>query len=121
MFVKACRFLFLVMSVTSNITFVISPLDESRFLLWMREFAIPALFCREDTFIDYSLKKVIEIAGETPSPEHGLSIALQVQFRSKEDAYRWTNKNLDSVLVRFHSEFGPEAAFFITLLENIEV
>lgn len=107
------------MAVVYNITFVISPDRESDFIGWLRSEAVPILFASDAGAVNPRLHTVIEVGGEKPGPEHGLSMALQAEFDSEESAGRWNDEVLPSVLRDFHSSFGPHALFFTTLLQVV--
>lgn len=101
---------------TYNITFVMSPHVEEDFKSWLKSEAISAnltlLTSRS------RLQKVVEIGGEKPGSDHGLSIALQIDFQSKEEADKWNTAALPTLLRQFMEKFGPSTAYFTTLLET---
>ena len=107
------------MTYTYNITFVIAPSDEQKLLAWIRTEALPALFNPESPARNAALRKVVEAGGEKPGPEHGLSIALHAEFESESLAREWNDRILIPALGSFHSQFGRNALFFVTLLENL--
>ena len=107
------------MSVIINITFLINPLNEEKILSWVRASMLPMLFNPESPARNCALRKVIEVGGEVPSPEHGLSIALQAEFENQEEVRKWNSTFLESALGDYHLNFGPESLFFVTLLENL--
>ncbi|MDE6096614.1 MAG: DUF4286 family protein [Muribaculaceae bacterium] len=100
-----------------NITFVMSPDSEERFYGWLRESALPVLMAGEFPPSDPRIHKVVETGGEKPGPEHGLSMALHVEFPTEEAAHEWHDTRLPQALADFNRKFGPYAAFFITMLE----
>lgn len=106
------------MVFTVNVTFVMAHEQQGRFLKWMKEECLPLLFGDGSTGHAPRLQTVVEAGGEKPGPEHGLSIALQADFRSEEAAHDWNNSNLPEALKAFHANFGPHALFFVTLLES---
>lgn len=99
-----------------NITFVIIPDREPDFIRWVRHEAIPALFGEETGAYSPRLQTVVEAGGEKPKPDHGLSIALQAEFPSEGAAHEWHDSRLPDVVGAFMRTFGPDAAFFTTLL-----
>lgn len=101
-----------------NVTFVMAHEQRRRFLSWMKEKAMPLLFGNDMTGCDPRLQTVIEVGGEVPGPEHGLSIALQADFLTSEAAHDWNDRVLPPVLAAYHSQFGPHALFFVTLLHS---
>lgn len=105
------------MDYVYNITFVMLPNEGERFLTWMRSEAVPRLFGESSKALEPRVQTVIEAGGEKPAADHGLSIALQAMFSSKEEAYEWHDSSLPAVLGEFTSKFGPNALFFTTLLE----
>lgn len=104
-----------------NITFIIAPEERDRFLSWMRGSTSQTLFAGESPARNPRLQTVIEAGGEKPDPEHGLSIALSAEFETEMMAHEWHDTVLPGVLGDFHSEFAPQAAFFITLLEILSL
>lgn len=102
-----------------NVTFVMAHEQHRRFLDWMQGEVVPALFGEDVAVHNPRLQTVIEVGGEKPGPEHGLSIALQADFDSEESAHGWNDTYLPGVLAGYHSEFGPQALFFVTLLESV--
>lgn len=91
-----------------------SPHAESQFIDWLSKTVRPIL----ENHLTTKLQKVVEIGGETPGPDHGLSIALQIDFPGKSIADNWADDNLPTILNSFMRQFGPNAAFFTTLLES---
>ena len=106
---------------TYNITFIVSPQREDQLLDYIRQELIGALFNPESPARNPELKKVVEAGGEKPGPEHGLSIALSATFPSEETAQLWNDHILVPALGDFHLNFGQDALFFITLLENLNI
>ena len=113
---------------TLNITFVMSPHMETQFKDWLATNVRPsldshlsALKSPLSTFkspLSARLQKVVEVGGEKPGPDHGLSIALQLDFPDKQTADIWADGNLPGTLGSFMQHFGPNAAYFTTLLES---
>lgn len=101
-----------------NITFVMAHGQEARFLKWMREEAAGVMFLSEMAECNPRLHTVLEAGGEKPGPDHGLSIALQLDFATEEAAHSWHDNALPPVLRDYHQKFGPHALFFITLLKQ---
>ena len=118
MFSEACRFFIM---FTYNITFVTAPHREQELTDYLRKNLIPALFNSSSPALNPELKKVVEIGGESPDSEHGLSIALSASFVSLDEANSWYDNTLEPALHDLHLKFGPYALFFITLLENLEI
>lgn len=106
---------------TYNITFALAPDKENEFIDYLRRKFIPAIFGSESAARNPELKKVVEIGGEKPHPEQGLSIALSAEFPSVETAHVWNHHTLAPALQEFHLKFGQHALFFATLLENITI
>ena len=109
------------MTYSLNITFVMAPSEQNRFLSWMRAHALPLLFFEGSPARSPRLQQVVEVGGEAPAPDHGLSIALQSEFESVAAAHQWSDTVLAPVLGAFTREFGPHAAFFSTMLENLDL
>ena len=106
---------------TLNITFVMSPLMETQFKDWLATNVRPSLDFHLSAIkypLSARLQKVVEVGGEKPGPDHGLSMALQLDFPDKQTADIWEVSFLKPVLDGFMKEFGPGAAFFTTLLET---
>lgn len=101
---------------TLNITFVMPPQVETQFREWLTSRFSP--LCSINSPLSARLQKVVEIGGEAPGPEHGLSIALQVDFPDKPSADAWSDSRLPEILGSFMAQFGPGAAYFTTLLES---
>lgn len=101
---------------TLNITFVMSPQVETQFRDWLtsRFSSLSTL----NSLLHARLQKVVEVGGEVPGPEHGLSMALQVDFPDKSSADSWADSSLPEILGSYMSQFGPAAAYFTTLLES---
>ena len=118
MFSEACRFFIM---FTYNVTFVIAPDRENELTDYLRTELIPVVFNSESPARNPELKKVVEIGGESPDPEHGLSIALSVSFVSIDAAHSWNDNTLVPALQDFHLRFGSHALFFVTLLQNLEI
>lgn len=106
---------------TYNTTFVVSQEKENELLIYLRRELIPVLFSNESPAKNPELKKLIEVGGEKPGEDHGLSIALAASFDSEEEAYLWNDNILLPSLEFFHSKFGNHALFFVTLLENLDI
>ena len=106
------------MKYSYNITFVVAPQEEARLLHYLHGQLIPELEKGENAPQNPDLKKVIEIGGEKPDPEHGLSVALSVGFDSEEKARTWYADVLLAALTSFHEEFGDQGMYFITMLEH---
>ena len=106
---------------TYNITFVVSQEREDELLKYIREELLQKLFNPESPARNPELRKVVETGGEKPGPEHGLSIALAATFPKEETAHLWNDNILLPSLGNFHPKFGPEALFFVTLLENLSI
>ncbi len=102
-----------------NITFVLAPDAGERFLDWLRSSAMPAIMNTAYSAANPRLQTVVEAGGEKPGPEHGLSMALHVEFETEEKAHVWHDAVLPGVLGDFNRNFGPHAAFFITLLKKL--
>lgn len=107
------------MSYIYNVTFVISPAVEGKFLDWVRDSLLSALFNAESPARNAALRKVIEAGGEKPGEDHGVSIALHAEFENESDARKWHDIFLAPELGKFTTDFGPDAVFFITLLESL--
>ena len=104
---------------TCNITFVASPDKEPELLAFLRQELIPRIFNDKAPALSPELRKVVEVGGEKPDAEHGVSIALAATFPN-EDEYRFWNEDvLLPALQDFHKKFGNNALYFITLLENL--
>ena len=120
MFLEHTVFYFIEM-YTCNITFVVASEREEELLIYIRKELVPKLFNPESPARNPELKKLVEAGGEKPGPDHGLSIALAAAFPSEETAHLWNDHILIPALGEFHSKFGDQALFFVTLLENIEI
>ena len=106
---------------TYNITFVTGLPGEKELLDYLQNKLIPLVLSSESSAYAPELKKIVEVGGETPNPDHGVSVALSVAFQSMEDAHEWHDRTLLPALKHFHLTFGTQAVFFITLLENISL
>ncbi len=104
-----------------NITFVMLPEAKERFLDWIRTSALPHLMNPVYSASEPMLQEVVEVGGEKPSPEHGLSMALHLKFATQKEAHSWHDSLLPEVLAGFNRKFSPHAAFFITLLETVSL
>lgn len=102
-----------------NTTFVIHPEQREKFLSWMRSEAIAALFNAQSAAAAPRLQTVAEVCGQAPDPTHGLSIALQAEFQSPDEAHTWINDNFAPVAGKYTEKFGPHALYFQTLLETL--
>lgn len=102
-----------------NITFVMAREQGHRFIDWISTHAVPALFGEGSAAVSYRMQEVVESGGEKPGPEHGLSMALQAEFNSEEDAHDWNDRLLPAVLGEYHRQFGPHVAFFTTLMKVV--
>lgn len=107
------------MAYIYNITFVAAPSQEVDFMKWLRSEALPKLFNAESPAREPRIQTVIEAGGEKPGPDHGISVALQAQFYSEQEAHAWNDNILPGALAGFHKQFGPHAAFFVTLLQTL--
>ena len=103
-----------------NITFVIEPHKEESLRKYLIDELMPVLFNPESPAKSPELRKVVEIGGEKPDPEHGLSIALSASFDSLEVAHKWDKEILLPALGDFHLKFGPHGLYFETILEKIQ-
>ena len=103
---------------TYNVTFVMSPQVETTFLAWLHGEQALSNLRSDSTVAALRLQKVVEVSGKIPGPDHGLSIALQADFESKEAADKWGEDALPTLLGEFMAKFGPSAAYFTTLLET---
>ena len=102
-----------------NITFVIAPDSEGLFVEWVRNKLLADLFNPESPATNPAVCKVIEAGGEQPGEDHGVSIAVSAEFDFEDDARRWHDIFLAPALGRFTSTFGPDAAYFVTLLKSL--
>ena len=102
-----------------NVTFVVPPEREPDLLDWLQTEVPPLLFNPFSPAMNGEIRKVIEINGETPAPENGSNIALQATFETENNAHEWFSDFLPNSLNDFRNKFGDQAAFFITLLEEI--
>lgn len=91
-----------------------SPNVETQFKDWLN-----ASLSSLNASLPTRMQKVVEIGGEIPGPDHGLSIALQVDFPDKDAADNWEDSNLHNIAGAFMAQFGPSAAYFTTLLEAV--
>ena len=82
---------------------------------------LPKIQTEEFTEINPQLRKVVVVSGKKPEPEHGVSIALSLEFKSEKTGYKWHDTVLNGALEVFRNRFGQEAFYFITLLENIPI
>ncbi|MBD5356243.1 MAG: DUF4286 family protein [Bacteroides sp.] len=102
---------------TYNITFVMGPQEEETFIIWLHQ-AASAKDSELKDAENLRLQKVIRIGGEKPDADHGLSIALQADFTSELAAEKWGEIVIPKLTGAFMAKFGPNAAFFTTLLET---
>ena len=101
---------------TYNITFVVDPAKETHMITYIKEDLLPKIFNGSQK---PEIKKVIEAGGEKPGPEHGLSMALAMNFDTEEKAHLWHDHELIPALEDFNAKFGTNALYFITLLEEV--
>lgn len=106
-------------SIIYNITFVVNPEVEALFLGWVRGSLLNELFNEDSPARNAALRKVIEAGGEKPGEDHGLSIALHAEFENETTARKWHEVFLAPALGKFTATFGPDALFFVTMLENL--
>ncbi len=94
-----------------------APQEEGAFTRWLRQAAAD-----KDSELNNAenlrLQKVVRIGGQQPDADHGLSIALQADFTSEEAAEEWGEIVIPILTGSFMTKFGPNAAFFTTLLET---
>lgn len=102
-----------------NLTFVMAPEMEGAFLRWLRTEGMGLLFGPDSNAANPAVRKVEETGGEKPSPEQGLSIALQAEFASLEEARVWHDANVAHMAESYVSLFKQHPLFFSTLLENV--
>lgn len=102
---------------TYNITFMMNPQEEGNFILWLRQVASAKDSELKDAE-NLRLQKVVRIGGERPDADHGLSIAMQADFTSETAAEEWEKIVIPKLTGNFMTKFGPNAAFFTTLLET---
>ena len=103
-----------------NVTFVASPEREPDLLNYLTGTLVPRVTENMGGANDLHLRKVMEIGGETPPPDHGVSIALSAVFNSKDEANAWKVSILEPALNDFCIRFGHESLYFVTLLEEID-
>ena len=124
-FLKACRFLFFQfvpdIMWTFNISFFVEPAGEERLLSYIRSSLLPVLINESSAICNPALKKVVETGGDYNPEETGVSIALSVDFLSKEEAYEWHGNVLLPALKDFNTEADSNALFLITFLERLEL
>lgn len=106
---------------TYNTTFVVAPDKEAELLQYIRREILSKLFNEDSPAKNPDLKKIIEAGGEKRGPEHGVSIALAASFPSEETAHLWNDHFLLPALQSFHTKFGDQAVFFVTLLEHLYI
>lgn len=102
-----------------NITFVTSPDREDCLLKHIREDMLPTLFNKDSGAHAPEIRKVIEIGGEKPGENEGVSIALSFAFDTEEQARGWQLSHLLPSLKNYASKFGKEEPFFVTLIEEL--
>ena len=109
------------MKYVYNITFVIEPSLEEKLIRFLKDRLIPKLFGEGSSATNPTLRKVMEVGGEKPGPDHGLSMALSADFNSEKEAHQWHDNILAQTLGEFTKEFANEGVFFVTLLEEISL
>ena len=109
----------MVMGFIYNVTFVMASDAEGLFLEWTRGNLLPALFNAESPARNAALRNVIEAGGEKPAEDHGVSIALHAEFDDEDNARKWHDVYLLPQLGKYTSTFGPDAVYFVTLLESL--
>lgn len=109
------------MSFTLNITFIIEPGKETELLNFIRHKMIPSVFPDNSGDRNVQIKKLVEVGGKAPEPDHGLSIALSADFPTRKEVRDWEKDYLTPALKEFYAEFGSEALYFVTLLENLVI
>ena len=102
-----------------NVTFIIEQAQEEGLLDYIKKDLLSKLFNPESPAKNPELRKVVEVGGVKPDKDHGLSIALAATFDTEETAHLWHDHILIPALGDFPVKFGPDALFFVTLLENI--
>lgn len=109
------------MRYTYNITFVVDPSQEAKLMDFFKTTLIPKIFRPESKGSNLALCRVAEVGGEKPDPDHGLSIALALEFGSEKEAHQWHDDMLVPALETFTKAFSNEGVFFITLLEKLDL
>lgn len=109
------------MDFICNITFVVAPEAEERFLDWARGTLVPSLFNNESPAMNPALRKVVEAGGEKPGKDHGVSIALHAEFATEAEVRKWHDIFLSPALGTFVTTFGQDSVFFITLLKALPI
>ena len=104
---------------TYNITFVVEPAKEAELLNYLKNDLIPKVVNPESPAAGVSVKMLVEIGGEKPDEDHGLSVAVSVEFKNEEEAHLWHDHILMPFLENFHKSLGNNSIFFITLLQNL--
>ncbi|MCH5229648.1 MAG: DUF4286 family protein [Muribaculaceae bacterium] len=104
---------------TYNITFIVAPDKEQELIDYLKTDILPKVTDPNVSNNNISIKKLIEAGGEKPTPDHGLSIAMAMDFLSEDNAVLWHDNVLLPALQDFNCRFGKEAIFFITLLQKI--
>ena len=104
---------------TYNVTFVVSSEREFEMLDYIRKVFIPKVIDETYKTNKPELKKVVEVAGEKNSSEHGVSLALSVTFPKEEMAIMWCDEKLTPALEDLSQKFGEQAFSFVTLLEKL--
>lgn len=104
---------------TYNVTFVVSPEKEGELINYLGEEIIPVFLNTEFPPNNIELKKLVEVGGEKPGSDNGLSIAMAATFETEESAHHWNDNILIPALSDFSHKFGKHALFFVTLLENL--
>ncbi len=68
------------------------------------------------------LSTLVEVPGDPDFASHARSFALQIEFRTIEDAHAWGDARLMPLIADYTAKFGIErAAIFTTILEEIEL
>lgn len=104
-----------------NITFVCAPHREKNLLEYLKQEFLPEVTADGYSDLNLQLRKVVEVGGEKPEPDHGVSIALSAEFDCKANGLKWHDSVLTKALADFQNKFRQEALYFITLLEDLSI
>ena len=107
-----------VVMYTVNTTFITDVNNEANLSGYLNSDIVPYLNLSAYQGKNSLIRKVIEISGNKPDPENGVSIALSVDFASLEEAKKWKKEIMEPLLKKFQLHFGDDAFSFDTILDT---
>lgn len=102
-----------------NITFMTERSAEHRLVEWLRGHKGKAVLSGDAGVAGCRLQTVVDVPGESEFAEQALSLALQVDFETMDDARTWGRTHFNAMHEDFRKEFGQESLCFCTILRTI--